>query len=96
MDKTVGQLSAEAVPALAARVAELEAEVLDRNGQIVRLGEQSTSRLEALIAAEAREARLREALTGIKRASKARMDSYGDEHSYYYSTASAALTGEAT
>jgi len=35
--------------------------------------------------------RLRAALTGIKRAGKARMASYGDEHSYYYFTASAAL-----
>ncbi len=36
--------------------------------------------------------RLRAALTGIKRAGKARMASYGDEHSYYYFTACAALT----
>ena len=35
--------------------------------------------------------RLREALTGIKRAGGARMLSYGDEHSYYYYTAHAAL-----
>jgi hypothetical protein len=35
--------------------------------------------------------RLRDALTGIKRAGKARMASYGDEHSYYYVTALAAL-----
>jgi len=39
----------------------------------------------------AREALLRDALTGIKHAGKARMSSYGDEHSYYFYTASAAL-----
>ncbi len=42
-------------------------------------------------AAEAEIERLRAALTGIKRAGKARMASYGDEHSYYYFTAHAAL-----
>ena len=45
----------------------------------------------ARIVAEAKVERLRDALTGIKRAGKARMDSYGDEHSYYYYTALAAL-----
>lgn len=44
-----------------------------------------------LDAADAEIERLRAALTGIKRAGKARMASYGDEHSYYYFTASAAL-----
>ena len=44
-----------------------------------------------LAAALDENARLREALKGIKRAGKARMASYGDEHSYYYFTASAAL-----
>ena len=39
----------------------------------------------------AREAVLIAALTVIKRAGKARMSSYGDEHSYYFYTASAAL-----
>jgi hypothetical protein len=44
-----------------------------------------------LAAKEAEVEKLREALTGIKRAGQARMASYGDEHSYYYFTASAAL-----
>lgn len=35
--------------------------------------------------------RLRAALLGIKRAGQARMATHGDEHSYYYFTASAAL-----
>lgn len=43
-----------------------------------------------LDAADAEIERLRAALTGIKRAGKARMASYGDEHSYYYFTASTA------
>ena len=44
-----------------------------------------------LIAARKRIASLEDALVGIKRASRARMLSYGDEHSYYYHTAHAAL-----
>ena len=44
-----------------------------------------------LIAARKRIASLEDALVGIKRAGGARMLSYGDEHSYYYHTAHAAL-----
>ena len=44
-----------------------------------------------LIAARKRIASLEDALVGIKRAGSARMSIYGDEHSYYYHTAHAAL-----
>lgn len=44
-----------------------------------------------LIASRKRIESLEQTLTGIKRAGRARMLSYGDEHSYYYHTAMAAL-----
>ncbi len=77
--------------ALAARAAELEVE---RNGLLTTWAESRERHLAAeaqLAERDAENAKLRSALTGIKRAGKARMESYGDEHSYYYYTASAAL-----
>jgi hypothetical protein len=61
---------------------------LSRETQIARIRAEYET---LLVASEAREKRLREALVGIKRAGRARMDSYGDEHSFYFYTASAAL-----
>jgi hypothetical protein len=49
---------------------------------------------DAVDAQAAEIARMRDALIGIKRAGRARMHSYGDEHSYYYYTAKAALEGK--
>jgi hypothetical protein len=86
------------IKALAARVAELEAYNAANLRIIAQTADDAAkwkSRAEAaeakLAAKEAETEKLRDALTGIKRAGQARMASYGDEHSYYYFTASAAL-----
>jgi hypothetical protein len=64
--------------------------------QVQRTDEQRAAYEQALSVMEADNARLREALTGIKRAAAHRMqDDKKDLHSYYFHTADAALnTGQ--
>jgi Tfp pilus assembly protein PilN len=89
-DRTFALMLARA-EAAEARVAELEALTNPINIEPATVAERDMLRL-CTQAAEAENARLQCALTGIRRAAKARMESYGDEHSYYYFTAIAALT----
>ncbi len=97
-DEATNQLDSarHSIDVLEKRAAEVEAEKREMVMQSLADLGQAQEAYEALQAAEAEVARLRGALTGIKRASKARMASYGDEHSYYYVTAIAALQPKET
>jgi hypothetical protein len=97
-DEATNQLDSarHSVDVLEKRAAEVEAEKREMVMQSLADLGQAQEAYEAQLAAEAEVARLRGALTGIKRASKARMASYGDEHSYYYVTAIAALQPKET
>jgi hypothetical protein len=97
-DEATNQLDSarHSIDVLEKRAAEVEAEKREMVMQSLADLGQAQEAYEAQLAAEAEVARLRGALTGIKRASKARMASYGDEHSYYYVTAIAALQPKET
>lgn len=81
---------------LRARVVEVEAErdaarkIADHDKALWLAAEADAAALRAEVE------RLKDALTGIKRAGKARMrGKQGDDHAYYFHTADAALTGGA-
>jgi tRNA C32,U32 (ribose-2'-O)-methylase TrmJ len=89
-------LSLEAANRIEALTAQLESTLKDRKLILEERDRTFALMLARAETAEADNARLREALTGIKRAAAHRMQNdRRDLHSYYFHTADAAITGKA-